>query len=72
MVPFVLLLVGGSILFLRYRKKQKDTELESALLETEDKKDREEREEREEVQRRKEAAREREKEQRNQLLRSKV
>ena len=69
MVPFVLLLVGGSILFLRYRKKQKDTELESALLETEDKKDREEREE---VQRRKEAAREREKEQRNQLLRSKV
>ena len=69
MVPFVLLLVGGSILFLRYRKKQKDTELESALLETEDKKDREEREE---VQRRKEAAREREKEQRNQLLSSKV
>jgi cytochrome c-type biogenesis protein CcmH/NrfF len=68
-VPFVLLLVGGSIVFLRYRKKQKDTELESALLETEDKKDREEREE---VQRRKEAAREREKEQRNQLLSSKV
>ena len=71
-MPFVLLLVGGSILCLRYRKKQKDTELKSALMETEDKKEREEREEREEVQRRKESAREREKEQRNQLLRSKV
>ncbi len=72
MVPCVLLLVGGSIIFLRCRKKQKDTELKSAFMETEDKKEREEREEREEPQRRKEAAREREKEQRNQLLRSKV